>query len=91
MWTVNFQMFKLVLEKAEEPEIKSPTSAGSSNKNINLRACYMVDFVGVFVNEKGLIEWGTWVFKGMPGAFSFVSDTTPHSNIYTKYEEGDPF
>ena len=49
-------MFKLVSEKAEEPEIKSPTSAGSSNKNINLRACYMVDFVGVFVNEKGLIE-----------------------------------
>ena len=26
---VNFQMFKLVLEKAEEPEIKLPTSAGS--------------------------------------------------------------
>ena len=25
-------MFKLVLEKAEEPEIKSPTSAGSSKK-----------------------------------------------------------
>ena len=25
---VNFQMFKLVLEKAEEPEIKLPTSAG---------------------------------------------------------------
>ena len=25
-WTVNFQMFKLVLEKAEEPEIKLPTS-----------------------------------------------------------------
>ena len=29
MWTVNFLMFKLVLEKAEEPEIKFPTSAGS--------------------------------------------------------------
>ena len=28
-WTVNFQVFKLVLEKAEEPEIKLPTSAGS--------------------------------------------------------------
>ena len=26
-WTVNFQMFKLDLEKAEEPEIKLPTSA----------------------------------------------------------------
>ena len=31
-WTMNFQMFKLVLEKAEEPEIKLPTSAGSSKK-----------------------------------------------------------
>ena len=30
MWTMNFQMFKLVLEKAEEPEIKLPTSTGSS-------------------------------------------------------------
>ena len=29
MWTMNFQMLKLVLEKAEEPEIKLPTSAGS--------------------------------------------------------------
>ena len=29
MWNVNFQMFKLVLEKAEQPEIKLPTPAGS--------------------------------------------------------------
>ena len=29
---VNFQMFKLVLEKAEEPKIKLPTSAGSWKK-----------------------------------------------------------
>ena len=29
---VNFQMFKLVLEKVEEPEIKLPTSAGSWKK-----------------------------------------------------------
>ena len=29
---MNFQMFKLVLEKAKEPEIKLPTSAGSSKK-----------------------------------------------------------
>ena len=28
----NFLMFKLVLEKAEEPEIKLPTSAGSLKK-----------------------------------------------------------
>ena len=32
MWTVNFQMFKLDLEKAEEPEIKLPTSVGPSKK-----------------------------------------------------------
>ena len=32
MWTMNSQMFKLVLEKAEEPEIKWPTSAGSSKE-----------------------------------------------------------
>ena len=30
MWTVNFQMFKLDLEKAEEPEIKLPTPIGLS-------------------------------------------------------------
>ena len=36
-WTVNFQMFKLVLEKAEEPEIKLPASAGSSKKQESFR------------------------------------------------------
>ena len=34
-WTVNFQMLKLDLEKAEEPEIKLPTSPGSSKKQEN--------------------------------------------------------
>ena len=29
---MNFQTFKLVLEKAEEPDIKLPTSAGSLKK-----------------------------------------------------------
>ena len=32
MRTENFQMFKLDLEKAGEPEIKLPTSAGSLKK-----------------------------------------------------------
>ena len=32
MWIVNFQIFKLDLEKTEEPEIKLPTSVGSSKK-----------------------------------------------------------
>ena len=34
---VNFLMFKLVLEKAEEPEIKLPTSAGSCKKQESSR------------------------------------------------------
>ena len=32
MWTMNFQMFKVDLEKPEEPEIKLPTSVGSLKK-----------------------------------------------------------
>ena len=34
---MEFQIFKLVLEKAEEPEIKLPTSAGSSKKQESSR------------------------------------------------------
>ena len=37
MWTMNFQMFKLDLEKAEELEIKLPTSVGSSKKQESSR------------------------------------------------------
>ena len=42
MWTKNFQMFKLDLEKAEEPEIKLSTSVGSLKKQEfqkNIHAC----------------------------------------------------
>ena len=34
---MNFQMFKMDLEKAEEPEIKPPTSIGSSKKHKSSR------------------------------------------------------
>ena len=34
---VNFQMFKMVLEKAEEPEIRLPTSIGLSKKQESSR------------------------------------------------------
>ena len=36
-WAMNFQMFKLDLEKAEEPEIKLSISAGSSKKQESSR------------------------------------------------------
>ena len=50
MWTVNFQMFKLDLEKAEEPEIKLPTSTGSSQKQEfekNIYFCF-IDYAKAF-------------------------------------------
>ena len=50
MWTVNFQMFKLDLEKAEEPEIKLPTSAGSSKNQEfqkNIYFCF-IDYAKAF-------------------------------------------
>ena len=44
-------MFKLVLEKAEEPEIKLPTSAGSSEKATefqkNIYFCF-IDYTKAF-------------------------------------------
>ena len=43
-------MFKLVLEKAEEPEIKLPTSIGSSNKQEfqnNIYFCF-IDYAKAF-------------------------------------------
>ena len=50
MWTMNFLMFKLVLEKAEEPEIKLPTSAGSWKKQEfqkNIYFCF-IDYAKAF-------------------------------------------
>ena len=40
MWTKNFQMCKLDLEKAEEPEIKLPASSGSLKKQESSRKIY---------------------------------------------------
>ena len=48
---MNFQMFKLVLEKAEEPEIKLPTSIGSMKKarefQKNIYFCF-IDYAKAF-------------------------------------------
>ena len=48
---MNFQMFKLDLEKAEEPDIKSPTSVGSLKKarefEKNIYFCFL-DYAKAF-------------------------------------------
>ena len=56
MWTVNFQMFKLVLEKTEEPEIKLPTSAGSWKKQENSRK---TSISALLTRPKPLTVWIT--------------------------------
>ena len=47
-WTVNFQMFKLNLEKAEEPEIKLPTSVGSSKAKEHQKNICFIDYAKAF-------------------------------------------
>ena len=50
MWIMNFQMLKLDLEKAEEPEIKFPTSLGPSKKQEfqkNIYFCF-IDYTKAF-------------------------------------------
>ena len=39
-WCTSFQMYKLGLEKAEEPEIKLPTSIGSWKEQENFLKVY---------------------------------------------------
>ena len=58
-------MFKLVLEKAEEPEIKLPTSAGSWKKQESFSK---TSFSVLFIMPKPLTVWITinWkILKGM--------------------------
>ena len=54
MWTVNFLMFKLVLEKAEELDIKSPTFAGSWKKEESSRK---TSISALLTMPKSLIVW----------------------------------
>ena len=49
-------MFKLVLEKAEEPEIKLPTSAGSGKKQESSRKTSIAALLTI---PKPLIVWVT--------------------------------
>ena len=53
-WIKNSQMFKLDLEKAKEPEIKLPTSAGSLKKQDN---CRKTSTSASLMTLKPLTEW----------------------------------
>ena len=56
MWTVHFQMFKMSLEKTEEPEIKLPTSSGSSKRQESSRK---TSTSALFSTPKPLTVWVT--------------------------------
>ena len=58
--TVNFQVFKLVLEKAEESEIKLPTSSGSWKKQESSRKTSISALLSM---PKPLIMWITTNWK----------------------------
>ena len=60
MWTVNFQMFKLVFKKAEEPQIKFPTSTGSSKKQESSRK---TSISALLIMPKPLTVWITTNWK----------------------------
>ena len=74
---MKFQMFKLVLEKTEEPEIKLPTSVGSSKKQESSRKIYFcfIDYAKAFdyvdhkklenFQEMGILDHLTCLLRNM--------------------------
>ena len=67
---MKFQMFKLDLEKAEEPEIKLPTSTGSSKKQQYQKNICFIDYAKAFdcVNHNKL--WKILKEMGIPDHLS---------------------
>ena len=69
---MNFQMFKLVLEKAEKPEIKLPTSAGSSEKKQkNIYFCF-TDYAKAFVCVDHNKLWKILKQMGIPNHLTYI-------------------
>ena len=65
---MNFQMFKLVSEKAEKPEIKLPTFTGSSKKQESSRNIYFcfIDYAKAFDCVDPNILWKILKEMGIP-------------------------
>jgi len=79
MSTMNFQMFKLDLEKAEKPEIKLPTSTGSSKKHENSRK---TSTLLQHHSSKALILWYSGFFMAQ---LSHPYMTTRKTTALTKW------
>ena len=83
IWTMNFQMFKLVLEKAEEPEIKLPTSAGSLKKQESSRRTSISTLLTM---PKPLTVWITTNWKILKEMGILDYPTCLLSNLYADQE-----
>ena len=76
-------MFKLVLEKAEEPEIKSATSAGSWKKQEfqkNIHFCF-IDYAKAFDGVDHNKLWKILKEMGIPDHLTYLL-----RNLYTGQE-----
>ena len=83
MWTVNFQMFKLLLDKAEEPEINLSTSSGSSKEQEfqkNIYFCF-IDYTKAFDCVDHNTLWKILKEMAIPDHL-----TCPLRNLYTGQE-----
>ena len=94
---MNFPMFKLVLEKAEEPEIKLPTSAGSPKKQgssrKNIYFCF-IDCAKVFDCVDNNKLWKILKAMGMPDhLMCFLRNlyTGQEATVRTKHGTTDLF
>ena len=83
---MNFQMFKLILEKAKEPEIKLPTSAGSSKKQEFQKNNYfcIIDYAKAFDCVDHNNVWKILKEKGIPDHLSCLL-----RNLYAGQEATD--
>ena len=91
---MNFKMFKLVLEKAEEPEIKLPTSAGSWKKQESSRktSTSAFDYAKAFdcVDHKKL--WKILKEMGIPDHLTCLSGNLnpgQEATVRTRHETMD--
>ena len=75
---MNFQMFKLDLEKAEEPEIKFPKSVGSSKKakefQKNIYFCF-IDYAKAFDYVDHNKLWKILIEMGIPDHLTCLWET----------------
>ena len=68
-WTKNFQMLKMDLEKAEEPEIKLPTCTGSYKKQESSRKTStsalltMTEPLTVWITRNSGKSWKRWEYQ----------------------------